>query len=93
MKKFLRILTLYQPEYIVYLDTSVETCYNCIKARSRKGEEKLDASALACLKTCFDQWIAGVARGTEEQRMCKNIIYINGDGDHDRVIREVHGKL
>ena len=25
--------------------------------------------------------------------MCKNIIYFNGDGDHDEVIREVHGKL
>ena len=80
---------LYQPENIVYLDACVETCYNRIKARSRKGEEKLDAAALACVKLFFDQWIAGVARGTEEQRMCKNIIYINGEG----IIREVHGKL
>ena len=84
---------LYQPEYIVHLDTSVETCYNCIKARSRKGEKKLDAPALVCVKTCYDQWIAGVARGTEEPKMCKNIIYVNGDGDHDGVIRDVHGKL
>ena len=84
---------LYQPEYIVYLDTSVDTCYNRIKARSREGEEALDASTLAYLKTNLDQWIAGVASGTEEPRMCKNIIYVNGDGDHDGVIREVHGKL
>ena len=87
---------LYQPENIVYLDACVETCYNRIKARSRKGEEKLDAAALACLKLSFDQWIARVAGGTGEPRMCKNIIYINGDGDHVRfmsVIREVHGRL
>ena len=84
---------LYQPDYIVYLDTSVDTCVNRIRARSRKGEEKLDAPALTCLKTCYDQWIDGVREGTEEPKMCKGIIYVNGDGDHDGVIREVHGKL
>ena len=64
--------------YFIYLNTSVDNCYNRIRNRNRKGEEKIEKTYLTALDTYHNDWL----------KNHENVLTLDGNGDfhHDEAV-------